>query len=1211
MELKKLVAAVTAAAVALTSGSAAVLFGAAAAAAAEEKNGKIVEISSLNDLKAFRDDVNGGNDYEGVTVLLTQDIVLSGEAWEPIGMEECSFSGVFDGGNHEISALNVTADKKNGESIAVYGFFGTVSGTVRNLKVSGKITVTEQADESFAAVGGIAGCLADGKIENCSSSCTVSGSGSGLSLGGIVGLSLGTVSRCHNSGSINISITGKGATVGGIAGSAGKIDNCLNTGDITLTRSEDDAYASAGGIAGKASSEDFGEYSVSEEELIANCLNEGKITCKGTPGVDLCIGSIAGSIEKADPDKAVIGCYYVEGTAEKAVGYILEHKEDPTGAQSIQEGDLAAQDTFSGWDFSGIWNISDGRPVLRAAESAHSHDSVSFSPWVSKNSLPETSGDWYLTEDVTLSEWSISGSNKISLCLNGHTITFEGNTGITVDTGAALSICDYSFTKSGAVNSTHDFAISNSGTLTVSGGTVSGKVYGIQNGSGTLNLSGAPVITGENADIYLGAGAYISITGELTDGKPYSIKMNEPGVFTNSEYTQYNDPDRFVSADGDYTVKKNGGGQLELVKSEQEPEPKEVTVTFHYQDADGGDTTPSKTVKVGEEYGVLPTPTRTGYTFAGWYTEAENGKRIENGTTVETDTDHDLYAHWTKNSDTDDPDPEKKVTVTFDYQGADGGNTTPTKTVNVGGKYGVLPVPIRAGYTFAGWFTAAEDGTQVFDYTEVTDGTDHTLYAHWTKNAEPEPENTVTVTLHYQYPEGEDTTEKITVKAGGKYGSLPKPSKIGYIFEGWYTEAEDGTQVSDNTEVTVDSDHALYAHWKKCEDHDIVHVGAAKPTCTENGWEEHEYCSKCGTVTLEGKTIPALGHDWNDRWELTAYPTLTAEGRAERVCLRDLSHVDHKNVPVLTDEDVWILVEDYVPTCRIDGGRRYFSYEYGTVDIILPKLAHKWDGGTVTVQPTQTSVGKVVYTCTVCGSTRTDDIPALGGPAPKPPATTTPGSSIVSSDSGKNAPDIKLDSASSSRLEDEVLARHLTDAEKEAIENGAELTIVLSVEDAGKVVSAAEKSSAEKAAALSSYTVGQYLNIDILKLIDGRQTGKVTLLSAPVSITIDVPEELRSSGRKFAIVRIHDGKATLLKDNDSDPGTITISTDKFSIYAIVYQDTSDVQTPSGGNTQTPGASGEENPNTGVRPATELAVLAIAFGGTAALLAVTKLTRKKK
>lgn len=72
------------------------------------------------------------------------------------------------------------------------------------------------------------------------------------------------------------------------------------------------------------------------------------------------------------------------------------------------------------------------------------------------------------------------------------------------------------------------------------------------------------------------------------------------------------------------------------------------TVTF---DADGGTVnTNSKTVIFGNAYGELPTPTRSGYTFAGWWTAVDSGEQISFNSAVKTASDHVLYAHWVLNS---------------------------------------------------------------------------------------------------------------------------------------------------------------------------------------------------------------------------------------------------------------------------------------------------------------------------------------------------------------------------------------------------------------------------------------------------------------------------------------------------------------------------------------------------------------------------------
>ncbi len=65
-------------------------------------------------------------------------------------------------------------------------------------------------------------------------------------------------------------------------------------------------------------------------------------------------------------------------------------------------------------------------------------------------------------------------------------------------------------------------------------------------------------------------------------------------------------------------------------------------------------------------------------------------------------------------------------------------------------------------------------------------------------------------------------TSSKTVTVGEKYGTLPKATRKGYAFKGWYTKKSGGTKVTKNTKVTNQSAHSLYAHWKK------VKVGKAQ-----------------------------------------------------------------------------------------------------------------------------------------------------------------------------------------------------------------------------------------------------------------------------------------------------------------------------------------------------------------------------------------------
>lgn len=71
--------------------------------------------------------------------------------------------------------------------------------------------------------------------------------------------------------------------------------------------------------------------------------------------------------------------------------------------------------------------------------------------------------------------------------------------------------------------------------------------------------------------------------------------------------------------------------------------------SYIYFDPNGGSCSPSsKTVTYGSAYGTLPTPTRTGYTFDGWYTAASDGTKVTSETKVTATGNHTLYAHWSQ-----------------------------------------------------------------------------------------------------------------------------------------------------------------------------------------------------------------------------------------------------------------------------------------------------------------------------------------------------------------------------------------------------------------------------------------------------------------------------------------------------------------------------------------------------------------------------------
>ena len=169
------------------------------------------QIDTIDELKAFRNDVNGGTSYKGWTITLGADIDLNNETWTPIGNLTNNFQGTFDGGEFTISNLKVDTTS------AYAGFFGYLDSAVvkdltfENVDISGGNYTGTVAGYTTAANGTcqISGVTVTGTV-------TVTG---GAAVGGIIGggdAALNNVTvNATGEGSL---ITGKSGDVGGIAG---------------------------------------------------------------------------------------------------------------------------------------------------------------------------------------------------------------------------------------------------------------------------------------------------------------------------------------------------------------------------------------------------------------------------------------------------------------------------------------------------------------------------------------------------------------------------------------------------------------------------------------------------------------------------------------------------------------------------------------------------------------------------------------------------------------------------------------------------------------------------------------------------------------------------------------------------------------------------------------------------------------------------------
>lgn len=215
------------------------------------------------------------------------------------------------------------------------------------------------------------------------------------------------------------------------------------------------------------------------------------------------------------------------------------------------------------------------------------------------------------------------------------------------------------------------------------------------------------------------------------------------------------------------------------------------TVTF---DTDGGSLVNSIEVAKGDIVTKPSNPTKTGYTFEGWYLGEIKYDFSEKVTKNIT-----LKAKWIE-------DTEKKsiYTVTFD---SDGGSVVANQTVENGEKATEPVNPTKEGYTFKGWYL----GETKYDFnTEVINNLK--LVAKWDKNSTNNDTTTPTVTKYtvtFDSNGGSTIANKIVEK--NKTVAKPAdPTKTGYTFKGWYLGE---TKYDFNTKVTKNI--TLKAIWEK------------------------------------------------------------------------------------------------------------------------------------------------------------------------------------------------------------------------------------------------------------------------------------------------------------------------------------------------------------------------------------------------------------
>lgn len=316
---------------------------------------KMLKISTDDELKAFRDDVNSGNTYEGWYIYLTNDITLDiNEEWEPIENREYIFQGIFDGNKFEINGIYINTSERD------QGLFGYINNaTVKKLGIgqncniiggnyTGSIvgTAYDKAKiidcynkshiQGNAVSGGIAGQLTqDGLINQCYNigSITVSNNYAGGICGSTDNNSI--VEKCYNISTI----TGNNY-IGGIVGclqTGALLQNCYNTGSIA-------GSTRIGGICGEILGQGIKTY-------IKNSYNIGSIT-----GIGLVYG-----IARCWDGGIVVNSFYLENSVNGSNDNILNEDSSYISSNEIKQAFNLLGESFK----EDTNNINNRYPILQ------------------------------------------------------------------------------------------------------------------------------------------------------------------------------------------------------------------------------------------------------------------------------------------------------------------------------------------------------------------------------------------------------------------------------------------------------------------------------------------------------------------------------------------------------------------------------------------------------------------------------------------------------------------------------------------------------------------------------------------------------------------------------------------------------------------------------------------------------------------------------
>nr|MCR5623609.1 InlB B-repeat-containing protein [Lachnospiraceae bacterium] len=222
-------------------------------------------------------------------------------------------------------------------------------------------------------------------------------------------------------------------------------------------------------------------------------------------------------------------------------------------------------------------------------------------------------------------------------------------------------------------------------------------------------------------------------------------------------------------------------------------------------ETNGGTNQPNQYVTYSGTYGSLPIPSKTGYTFEGWYADKNLSTKVTKDTKITTEGNRTLYAKWT-------PITYK---ISFNANGGSGSMSDITATYDTSIKL-TSNAFSKTGYTFMGWSDSANGSVKYANQASVKNlgsaaGDKITLYAKWGSN-------TYNVKFNGNGSTGGSMSNQTFAYDVSQKLNANKFTKTGYIFAGWALSASGNKAYGDAATVvnltgTNNGTVNLYAKW--------------------------------------------------------------------------------------------------------------------------------------------------------------------------------------------------------------------------------------------------------------------------------------------------------------------------------------------------------------------------------------------------------------